>query len=118
MSLMDEISVTWRKTFEELNLCLQTIKGNQLPFGGVIILVAGDFLQLPPVLQPPIFHTAKLGAWEVLSDSEKSIYLSGNFKLHELTEIFRQTGDPEFAKLLNKLRVTRSADQSEPSDIK
>ena len=110
--------MTGRNTFEALNFYLQTIKGNQFPFVGVSILAIGDFSQLPPVAQPSIFCSAKLGIWKALFEGEKSNYLWGNFKLHELTEIFRQIGDPEFTKLLNKLRVARSADELEPSDIK
>lgn len=107
-----------RNTFEALNLYLETIKGNQFPFGRVSILAIGDFQQLPPVLQPPIFCTAKLGTCKALSDGEKLNQLWGNFKLHELTKIVRQIGDPEFAKLLSKPRVARSADELEPSDLK
>ena len=44
--------------YEYLNLTLQLIEGNSLPFGGVSIIASGYFLQLPPVMvkaefQPP-----------------------------------------------------------------
>ena len=37
-----------------LNLTLQLIKGNSVPFGGVSIITSGDFLQLSrAAFQPP-----------------------------------------------------------------
>ena len=90
--IVDEISMVGRQTFEDLNAFLQQIKNNQLPFGGIAILVIGDFFQLPPVKQASIFERL------VLNDPWF------DFQLHELTEIVRQNGDPEFAELLNRMR--------------
>ena len=42
--IIDEISVMWRETFGHLYLALKTIIQNSSPFGGVSLLVVGDFL--------------------------------------------------------------------------
>ena len=47
--LVDEISMTGQLTFNDLNKRFQIIKDNELRFGGVSLLLIGDFLQLPPV---------------------------------------------------------------------
>ena len=63
-----------------------------LDFGGISILVVGDFFQLPPGNQCYIIKDmSPTDAWY-------------NFEMKELTEIVRQSSDPSFAVLLNRLR--------------
>lgn len=40
-----------------INLRLQQIKNNKLPFGGIGILLSGDFFQLHPVRQKALYDT-------------------------------------------------------------
>ena len=89
--LIDEISMIGKRSFDDLNRRLQEIKQIQEPFGEVSLLLIGDFFQLPPIKQNPIYKTKLDYVWE-------------EFKLYELDEIVRQSGDPEFAELLNRLR--------------
>ena len=95
--LIDEISMTGLDTFNHLNKALQLIKQNTLPFGGVSLLLIGDFLQLPPVKQQFIFAEGKRGTYEALYGS----LWAKLFKLYELHQIVRQSGDPAFAELLS-----------------
>ena len=53
--ITDEISIIGRETFGHLDLVLKAIIQNLSPFGGVCLLVVGDFLQLPPVNQKGVF---------------------------------------------------------------
>ena len=70
-------------------------------FGGVCILTFGDFLQLPPVKQSPVFSDRKPGSYGALA-----LHLWKDFfKLNELTVIVRQVQDPQFAALLSRLRI-------------
>ncbi|XP_066914113.1 ATP-dependent DNA helicase pif1-like [Clytia hemisphaerica] len=91
--LIDEISMIGEKSFKDLNQRLQEIKENNTEsFGGISILLIGDFFQLPPIKQDSIYEPKPFDyTWE-------------EFKLYELDEIVRQSGDPEFAALLNRLR--------------
>ena len=90
--IIDEISMVGKLTFRDLNKFLRQIKNNNLDFGGTSALLVGDLFQLPPVKQSTIFANPSLtDAWFL-------------FKLHELTEIVRQKGDPQFAALLNRMR--------------
>ena len=96
--IIDEISMTGRETFEDLDLALKNIKENLLQFHGVSLLLVGDFLQLPPVNQKSVFMKPN-------KESCKSFngWLWEKFQLHELVEIVRQSSDPDFAKLLNRV---------------
>ena len=49
--VIDEVSMIGKPTFDDLNRHLQKIMDNNSDFGGVSILVVGDFFQLPPVRQ-------------------------------------------------------------------
>ena len=55
--VIDEISNVDPTTFFILNIRLQQVMKNQLPFGGINVLVVGDFMQLPPTRRVP-FPTA------------------------------------------------------------
>ena len=87
-----------RENFGHLDLALKAIMQNLQPFGGVSLLVIGDFLQLPPVNQKGVFMKPS-----------KRVYRSFNgwfckkFQLHEWFEIIWQSSDPDFAQLLNRV---------------
>ena len=90
--IIDEIPMVGKLTLRDLNKFLRQIKNSNLDFGGISVLLVGDLFELPTVKQSAIFANPSLtDAWFL-------------FKLHELTEIVRQNGDPESAALLNKMR--------------
>ena len=60
------------------------------------MITVGDLYQLKPVFDKWIFKNSQIG-YDALASN---IY----FTFFELTEIMRQKGDKEFAKLLNRLR--------------
>lgn len=47
--IIDEISMVSRDMFRRMNVLLQAAMGNTEPFGGIQLIVVGDFCQLPPV---------------------------------------------------------------------
>lgn len=47
--IIDEISMIHGKRFDLVNVLLKSIRGNNLPFGGLQVILCGDFFQLPPV---------------------------------------------------------------------
>ena len=53
-----------RETFEDLDLALKNIKQNLLQFGGVSLLLVGDFLQLLPVNQKSVFMELSKGSYK------------------------------------------------------
>lgn len=47
--VIDEVSMVSAELFEMLDLLLRQIRGTEEPFGGVQLVLSGDFCQLPPV---------------------------------------------------------------------
>ena len=98
--LIDEFSMVGKRMLLVLHLRLQEIRGNQLPFGGMNMMLVGDLHQLQPVKDGWIFENIDpfYGAFapNIFKD---------NFKVFELDEIMRQREDKAFAELLNRLRT-------------
>ncbi|MBI5134236.1 MAG: AAA family ATPase [Candidatus Taylorbacteria bacterium] len=50
--IIDEVSMLHHYRFDLVNEVMKAMKGNELPFGGVQVVLCGDFFQLPPVSRP------------------------------------------------------------------
>lgn len=99
--VIDEISMLHRKQFDMINQVLQAIKDSDLPFGGVQLLVAGDFFQLPPVGNPEEINREKFAFMS-------QAWLDADFQICYLTEQHRQksqnqTNDDYFGLNLNDI---------------
>lgn len=55
--IIDEISMLGRETFEKIDALARKVTRKDLPFGGIKLLVIGDFLQLPPVKDEFVFES-------------------------------------------------------------
>lgn len=84
---------------------------HDVPFGGVSVLVVGDFNQLTPVKGVSIYgHLKEMqeNAYLQLAYMPEDLHAAHNplwdkFKYLQLTEVMRQQGDKEFADALNAL---------------
>lgn len=99
--VIDEISMLHLKQFDMINQVLQAVKDNDLPFGGVQLLVAGDFFQLPPVGKPEEINREKFAFMS-------QAWLDADFQICYLTEQHRQksqdqTNDNYFGLNLNDI---------------
>lgn len=90
---IDEISMISAKVLDLINNVFKIIRDDERPFGGIQIIFFGDFYQLPPV--------SKETEEEFCFNS--SSWFDGNFKIFELTKIYRQE-DMKFIQLLNNVR--------------
>ncbi len=88
-----------------IHLRLQEIQGNQLPFGGLNIVLIGDLHQLQPVKDGWIFEDST-DAYSPLATN----LFTEHFQFFELTEIMRQKEDKQFAETLNRLRTESHTD--------
>ena len=108
---IDEISMIDPEAFETASSIAQLIKESQLPFGGIRIVVIGDFFQLPPINKdlPWMF--------------ENQLWKDLDFTTIELKKSMR-TQDRQFFEMLNQVRKGRCTEEtktffnSRVSDIK
>ncbi len=94
---IDEISMISAELFEILDEVFRNIRQNDKPFGGLQMLLFGDFLQLPPVSKS--YENQEKSQFCFESQAWKNLDLQS----FNLQEIFRQT-DKKFIKILNSLR--------------
>ena len=91
--LIDEISMLDNELFEKLSLVGAAVRGSPIPFGGLQLVLCGDFFQLPPVGMGRKSFAFKAPAWK-----------SAGLLTRELTEVIRQRSDKPFISILNEIR--------------
>lgn len=91
MLAIDEISMVDASLVDTLDLLFRTVRKSKQPFGGIQMILFGDFLQLPPVKGTGFAFQAK--AW-IAADIQK----------HRLTQVFRQK-DAFFSGILDQIRL-------------
>lgn len=50
--IIDEVSMLSKKDFEQVEIVCRKVKRNSRVFGGIQVIVCGDFYQLPPAANP------------------------------------------------------------------
>jgi hypothetical protein len=93
--IIDEISMLHHFRFDLLDRLARAMKRNGEPFGGMQIILCGDFFQLPPVARPgePAAHFAY----------HAKIWGEMNLKVCYLEEQHRQNDDA-FSRILKAIR--------------
>jgi ATP-dependent DNA helicase PIF1 len=97
--IIDEVSMMSQHMFELLDYIGKNIRRSTRPFGGIQIIMFGDFFQLPPVCKDAEDKLRKNFCFE--SELWFETFLPKNHI--ELVKIFRQT-DENFKKILNQIR--------------
>jgi ATP-dependent DNA helicase PIF1 len=92
---IDEISMISADIFELLDYVLRYVRRVDAPFGGIQLILLGDFLQLPPVS-----HNENYSRFCF----ESNIWYDLKIKICELKQIYRQQ-DQRLVTLLNNLRL-------------
>ncbi len=108
--VIDEISMVRADLLDAVDSVLRRHRRNKQPFGGVQLLLIGDLHQLSPV--------ARQNEWDLLQQHYESVYFFSSKALGltklltiELKHIYRQS-DPNFIKLLNRVRDNRFDESS------
>lgn len=104
--LVDEVSMIRIDKFEMMNARLQIAKRNKLPFGGVQLILVGDFQQLTPVLDKNSAEGKSFVAQygNKLFSFESPVYEQAKFVPYLLNEYVRN-GDPEQRRILRNMRM-------------
>lgn len=90
--------------FEKLDFIGKTIRKNPAPFGGLQIILVGDFFQLPPVpIKKEDSHFAMINEKKWKYVFETPTWRNTVKRTIELTKIFRQS-DEIFCSFLNRVR--------------
>ncbi len=89
--MIDEISMMSPELFDKIDLLFRRVRRQNIPFGGIQLIISGDLLQLPPVKAEGFIFDAF--NWD--ETIHETIYL---------TEVMRQN-DSIFIQTLNKIRL-------------
>ncbi len=92
--VIDEVSMLQASRLDMVNQICKIFKNSNAPFGGMQVILCGDFFQLPPVSKKDEDNSFvdKSKAWEEM-----------DIKVCYLEEQYRQE-DEKFLKLLNQIR--------------
>ncbi|MDY0302617.1 MAG: AAA family ATPase [Candidatus Moranbacteria bacterium] len=92
--IIDEISMVSPELFASMDRILKAFKENEKPFGGVQVVLSGDFFQLPPVAKGP--RQIKF-VWQT------ELWQETGLRICYLQEKFRQ-GEDDLAGILDEIR--------------
>ena len=96
--IIDEISMMSNELLELIDELFKMIKSNTLPFGGIQVIMVGDFHQLPPIKGNYCFTSP---SWDVL-----------NMNNVILTDLIRQKDDLVLQEILEELRTGKMSDKT------
>jgi len=109
--VIDEISMVRSDLFSAIDQTLKLANQNELPFGGVQMVIVGDLFQLPPIVGDKEINEFLLDRYLSKYFFETISFREGNFKPVEFTKIFRQE-DIDFQDKLNEIRIGENLDES------
>lgn len=98
--IIDEVSMMTPELFEILDQVGREIRKCPSPFGGIQLVLVGDFYQLPPISEGTTKFVFESPLWQSLK-----------LVVHDLTEIVRQK-DLVFQTVLNEARVGQLSKKS------
>ncbi|GME77336.1 unnamed protein product [Ambrosiozyma monospora] len=94
--IIDEVSMIDSEIFNKLNEVAKAVRASYRPFGGIQLVVTGDFFQLPPV---------SLGRGNAKFCFDSDAWKETLQQTVVLTKVFRQQGDNDLIEMLNALRI-------------
>ncbi|AIE83508.1 DEAD/DEAH box helicase [Fimbriimonas ginsengisoli] len=116
--VLDEISMVRADVLDAINVCLQKSLRNKLPFGGKTVVAIGDMWQLEPVVKederewiekkfgsPFWFDAEVFRALPAQGELGEAPSEGISIETCELTQVFRQIGDPDLITALNAIRI-------------
>lgn len=107
--VIDEISMVDGDWFDALEAIARAIRGSNAPFGGIQLVLCGDFFQLPPVEEQRV---------DIFAPVKRAKFAFEASSWHRcvptqvtLTQIFRQK-DTRLIRLLDEMRVGMISDET------
>nr|XP_023015006.1 ATP-dependent DNA helicase PIF1 [Leptinotarsa decemlineata] len=99
--IIDEVSMVDGTYFEKIEEVARRVRRNDKPFGGIQLILCGDFFQLPPIVRP------KPGQSKLTSPKfcfQTKAWEKCRLTTFELKRVHRQN-DESFISILNKIRI-------------
>ncbi len=101
--IIDEVSMLHHFRLDLIERIARHLKRNQLPFGGMQVILCGDFFQLPPV--------SRMGEKESHFSYKSETWKKLDLKICYLEEQYRHKED-KFIKILNGIRGNNLSEES------
>ncbi|HVQ44371.1 MAG TPA: HRDC domain-containing protein [Candidatus Saccharimonadia bacterium] len=95
--VIDEISMLHDFRLDMVDEALRTVRESEAPFGGLQVILCGDFFQLPPVNR----RDGREGGFVILSEA----WQRAGFAVCYLEKQYRQTEDEAYTAILNGIRA-------------
>lgn len=101
--IIDEISMVSPELFISMDRILRAFQDEEKPFGGVQVVLSGDFFQLPPVSK-----TSK----EIKFAWQTDLWKDAGLKVCYLSEKFRQDDNDVLINILDEIRAGEVSEDS------
>ena len=98
---IDEVTMMHRDLLSVVDRTLRWIKKNDKPFGGVIVVLGGDWKQLLPVVKGPFDYAL----YAQIEACLQSFPLYASFEHILLTENMRAKDDPAFVDFIERVYI-------------
>lgn len=95
--IIDEISMLHDYRLDMIEEITRKVRGGDRPFGGLQVILSGDFFQLPPVNR----SDSRSGGFVTSSQ----VWLDDAFHVCYLEQQYRQSEDEDYNAILNGIRV-------------
>ncbi|MGD9816394.1 MAG: ATP-dependent RecD-like DNA helicase [Hyphomonadaceae bacterium] len=109
--IVDEVSMLRADVLDAMNTHLQIARKSSRPFGGVQMLLVGDFYQLPPVVRGDEGGLLEDAGYASPYAFSAHVLRDAPLTAVELTEVHRQT-DRDFIALLSAIRERRGIEDA------
>ncbi|QSH39528.1 AAA family ATPase [Candidatus Kaiserbacteria bacterium] len=103
--LIDEVSMLRPELLDMVDEVAKALRRNTEPFGGLQVILSGDFFQLPPIVRD--------GSEDAFADSAKAWH-EADFRICYLTDQYRQEGG-QLLDILNDIRDGEISIESQES---
>ncbi len=100
--VIDEVSMLHHFRLDLIEWICRQMKHNEKPFGGMQIILCGDFFQLPPITRAKDFETLAESEFAFKAES----WLASKFTICHLSEQHRQK-DNVYLSILNEIRANK-----------
>lgn len=103
--IIDEISMVRADVLDYIDRFMRSVKGYDVPFGGVQVIAVGDFYQIPPVVVDYEHKQLDEAGYDSPFAFSSNAFKEGDFLIETLDEVLRQKGDKKFINILHNART-------------